>query len=88
MKIINLEEAYKLLEGAHAVQMQDNHLVYPSMFKLTGNDDNEFMRLSDGYSLRFLEKNNRKVRLNHVYMIMRANNMDIRIIILEPKKLE
>jgi hypothetical protein len=87
MKTIPLEEAYKLLEDVLAVQMLDNYLVYPSMFKLTGDDDNEFMRLSDGFSLRFIEKNNREVRINDMYMIMRANNMDIRIILLDPRKL-
>jgi hypothetical protein len=87
MKTIPLEEAYELLESALAVQMMDNYLVYPSMFKLTGDDDNEFMRLSDGFSLRFLEKNNREVRINNIYMIMRANNMDIRIILLNPREI-
>ena len=87
MKTMPLEEAYELLESALAVQMMDNYLVYPSMFKLTGDDDNEFMRLSDGFSLRFLEKNNREVRINDIYMIMRANNMDIRIILLNPREI-
>lgn len=49
MKTITLEEAYKLIESASAVIVDDNVVTYPSLYELTGNPDDEwlFMKWED-----------------------------------------
>lgn len=70
MKKITLEEAFKILENASALVVDDNALVYQSLYDLNGDDDNEFLFLSytdkrrkDKWHLKFAEKDNREVEV-------------------------
>jgi hypothetical protein len=63
MKIMPLKEAYQLLENASAVIIEDDIVLYPSLWELRDDDTNEFLffRWDDGgleYDLTFKEGNN------------------------------
>lgn len=61
MKTITLQEAFSLIQEATAVIVDDNALVYPSQYELTGEDDNEWLYLSweeefVDFALTFIEE--------------------------------
>lgn len=61
MKTITLQEAFSLIQEANAVIVDDNALVYPSQYELTGEDDNEWLYLSweeelVDFALTFIEE--------------------------------
>jgi hypothetical protein len=65
-KTITLQEAYTLLEGASALMVDNNILVYAGLNDLTGDDRNEFLYLrweddGRGYTREFEEGFNREV---------------------------
>jgi hypothetical protein len=61
-KKITLQEAYELIGNASAVIIDDNALMYPSLWELTGEADNEWLYLGwddeDGneYAIKFIEE--------------------------------
>lgn len=62
MKIISLDEAYDIIQGATAVIVNNDTLVYPILHDLETKDNNVFMSLEcDGKILKFTEGDNRKV---------------------------
>jgi len=69
MKTISLEEAYNILEQASAI-IVDDAVIYPSLWELNGDDNNEFLYLSwtdadyNEFSLKFIEGDNREVELS------------------------
>ena len=98
MKTIPLEEAYKILEDASAVIINDSIVVYPALSDLEYSDENEFMYFQwddEGleYYLKFCEGDNQEVKICGSSMFLfdtDANDEDdhTQITILTTKKLE
>jgi hypothetical protein len=68
MKTITLKEAYRILEDASAVIIDDDVVLYPSLDPISGDELNEFLffRWDDGgleYTLAFNEEDNQEVKL-------------------------
>ena len=94
-KKISLEEAYKIIENASAVIIDESALVYPSLWDLDGDDDNEFLYLSwedegSEYSLKFREGDNREVEVSGCCLFLYDTDADdetchTQITILVPK---
>ena len=95
MKTITLKEAYNILQDASAVIINDDVVLYPSLWQLRDDDTNEFLffRWDDGgleYTLTFKEGNNQEVKLVGSSMFLYAEG-DIdhtQITILTTKELE
>ena len=99
MKTIPLEEAYKILEDASAIIIDDNVLVYPALSDLEFSDENEFMYLTwsdedgQGYTLKFEEGDNQQVKVSGSSIFLldtdaEADEDAIQITILTTKELE
>jgi hypothetical protein len=104
MKTIPLEEAYKMLEESSAIIVDNNGLMYPSVWGLTGDDSNEFLYLSwtDGdyneFNLQFVEGDNLEVEVSgsslflkdkdHKKYSTRKHSGSTQITILQVKELE
>jgi len=99
MKNIPLEEAYKILEDASAVIIDDNVLVYPALADLEFSDENEFMYITwsddEGreYALKFAEGDNQQVKVSGSSIFLldtdaEAEEDAIQITILTTKELE
>jgi hypothetical protein len=99
MKKITLEEAYRILQNASAVIIDDNALIYHSLYDLEGDDENEFLYLSwddedgCGFSLKFAEKDNREVTVSGCCMFLYDTDSEgeddhTQITILNPTNLE
>jgi hypothetical protein len=68
MKKITLKEAYNILGNASAIIIEDNAVVYLSLYELEDDDTNEFLYLKweddgQGYSLKFNEGDNQEVEV-------------------------
>jgi hypothetical protein len=68
MKKITLKEAYRMLEDASAVIIDNDVVLYPSLQELEEDDTNEFLffRWDDGgleYTLTFEEGDNQEVKI-------------------------
>jgi hypothetical protein len=68
MKKITLKEAYNILGNASAIIIEDNAVVYPSLYELEDDDTNEFLYVQwdnegEGYSLKFNEGDNQEVKI-------------------------
>ncbi len=68
MKKITLKEAYRILEDASAVIIDNDVVLYPSLQELEDDNTNEFLyfRWDDGgleYTLAFNEEDNQEVKL-------------------------
>lgn len=60
---ITLEQAYKILKKSDGVDVNTDY-TFPSMSELTGEDENEWMRIeTDGY-YKFAEGNNREIEVD------------------------
>jgi len=99
MKTIPLEEAYKILEDASAVVVDDNVLVYPALSDLEFSDENEFMYLTwtddegQEYALKFAEGDNQQVKVSGSSIFLldtdaEAEEDAVQITILTTKELE
>jgi len=98
MKKITLKEAYDILEKASAVIIDDNALVYRSLWELDGNDENEFLYLSwendrDEYNLKFCEGDNKEVKVSGSSLFLYDTDADdetclTKLTILVPQTLE
>ncbi len=95
MKTISLKEAFRMLEDASAVIIDDNFLVYPSLSDLKEDDTNEFMYLSwenEGfeYSARFEGWRNQEVEVvgSSMFLYAEGDNDHTQITILITKELE
>jgi hypothetical protein len=99
MKNIPLEEAYKILEDASAVIIDDNVLVYPALKELEFSDENEFMYLTwtddegQEYALKFAEGDNQQVKVSGSSIFLldtyaEAEEDAIQITIITTKELE
>ena len=98
MKTITLKEAYRTLSLATAVIIDENALVYPSLWELTGEAENEFLYLSwedEGcdYSLKFNEADNLEAKIEGCCLFLfdtDANDDDdvTLLTILAPKQLD
>lgn len=99
MKNIPLEEAYKILEDASAVIIDDNVLVYPALSYWNFSDENEFMYLTwtddkgQEYDLHFAEGDNQEVKVSGSSMFLIDTNAEAeedatQITILTTKELE
>lgn len=93
-KTITLQETVKILTDSAAVIWDDNFLCYPSVADLTGEDDNEFLRLfvvdDEGleYEVRFAEGLNRSVAVVSGCMFLTdTEGNEVQISILVPAKL-
>ena len=69
MKTITLKEAYRILEDANAVIIDNDVVLYPSLEPISGDELNEFLffRWDDGgleYTLKFLEGDNQEVKVS------------------------
>jgi len=69
MKKITLKEAHIILEKANAVILNDDVVLYPSLWELRDDDTNEFLyfRWDDGgleYTLTFKEGDNQEVKVS------------------------
>jgi len=78
---ITLKEAYQILENASAVIIDENALVYPSLWELDGTDENEFLYLSweeggTDYSLKFAEGDNREVEVSGCCLFLYDTDAD------------
>ena len=98
MKTITLKEAYRILEDASAVII-DDVVLYPSLWELTDDETNEFLYLeweNDGgrlFTLKFNEGDNQEVKVVGSSMFLYdtdANGEEdhIQITILTTKELE
>ena len=69
MKTIPLKHAHELIEGAPAVIVNHDALMYPSVEDLNGEPDNEFLYVSwtdaDGllFEIKAVEENNQNVKV-------------------------
>jgi len=98
MKKITLKEAYAILENASAVIIDDNALVYPSLWELDGDPENQFLYLSwenegHDYSLKFCEGDNTEVAVVGSSLFLYDTDADdetchTQITILVPQTLE
>ena len=99
MKTIPLEEAYKILEDASAIVVDDSVLVYPALEDLEFSDENEFMYLTwtddegQEYTLKFAEGDNQEVKVAGSSMFLLDTDAEgeedaIQITILTTKELE
>lgn len=99
MKTIPLEEAYKILEDASAIIVDDGVLVYPALSDLEFSDENEFMYLTwtddegQEYILKFAEGDNQDVKVAGSSMFLLDTDAEddtdvIQITILTTKELE
>ena len=76
MKKIPLQEAYKILEDASAIIVDDGVLVYPALAELEFSDENEFLYITwsdeDGqeYDLHFAEGDNQEVKISGSSMFL------------------
>ena len=98
MKKITLKEAFRILEDASAVIINDDVVLYPSLWELRDDDTNEFLffRWDDGgleYNLAFKEGDNQEVKLVGSSMFLYDTNSEgeedhTQITILTTKELE
>jgi hypothetical protein len=100
MKSIPLEEAFKILQDADAIIVDDGALVYPALSTLDFSDDNEFMFIiyddDEGltYELSFYEGDNQEVSISGSSMFLYTRDSDgasgdhTQITILTTKELE
>ena len=98
MKTITLKEAYCILSLATAVIIDENALVYPALWELTGEGENEFLYLlweDEGcdYSLKFAEEDNLEAKIEGCCLFLYdtdANDDDDQtmLTILTPKQLD
>jgi hypothetical protein len=98
MKTITLKEAFRILEDASAVIINDDVVLYPSLQELEEDDTNEFLyfRWDDGgleYTLTFNEGDNQEVKIVGSSMFLYDTDADgeedhTQITILITKELE
>jgi hypothetical protein len=98
MKTVTLKEAFRILEDASAVIINDEVVLFPSLSELTEDHTNEFLFFRwdwDGneYSLKFCEGDNQKVNLVGSSMFLFDTDADgeedhTQITILITKELE
>ena len=98
MKKITLKEAYGILQNASAIIIENNAVIYPSLYELEDDDTNEFLYLKWddeglGYSLKFNEGDNRDVKIVGSSMFLYDTDSEgeedhTQITILEAKELE
>jgi len=95
MKKITLKEAYRILEDASAVIIDDDVVLYPSLSELKEDDTNEFLffRWDDGgfeYVVRFEEWRNQEVEVvgSSMFLYAEGDNEHTQITILTTKELE
>ena len=74
MSVITLGKAWDLLNNCVAVVVNDEHLSFPSLDLLKG-DDNEFLFVGwecdkVKFNMKFLEKDNQEVRVNGFEMYL------------------
>ena len=98
MKKITLKEACDILENASAIIIEDNAVIYPSLYELEDDDTNEFLYVQwdnegDVYSLKFNEGDNQEVEVIGSSMFLydtdaEGDNDHTQITILTTKELE
>jgi hypothetical protein len=98
MKTITLKEAYQILEDANAVIIDNDVVLYPSLWELRDDETNEFLffRWDDGgleYTLTFKEGDNQEVKVVGSSMFLHDTDSEgeddhIQITILITKELE
>ena len=99
MKTITLEEAYKILQDASAIIIDDSVLVYPALSDLEFSDENEFLYITwtddegQEYDLHFAEGDNQQVKVSGSSIFLldtdaEAEEDAIQITILTTKELE
>ena len=99
MKSIPIEEAYKILEDASAIILDDGVLVYPALSDLEFSDENEFLYITwtddegQEYDLHFAEGDNQQVKVSGSSIFLldtdaEAEEDAIQITILTTKELE
>jgi hypothetical protein len=94
MKEITLKEAYEILENASAIVVDDNVLVYPGLYDITGDLKNEFLYISwenDGeeFEIKFLEGHNQTCTIAGSSLFLKdSEGEDTQISILTTKTLE
>lgn len=69
MKTITLNEAYKILEDASAIIINDSVLTYAELADLKNDESNEFLYIEwdeegEGYNLKFCEGENKEVKVS------------------------
>lgn len=93
MKLISLEEAYSLLEQCAAVVVDNNAVVYPSLWGLTDDEEDDFLYLSwedegDEFNLKFSQGPNGQVKVeNGIMYLIESKGEVISLLLLEPKKI-
>lgn len=93
-KKITLKTAYQILEDCSAVIIDDDVLIYPSLDDLTGEGDNQFLRLKwedEGleFHLRFEEEDNQEIIISGSSIVLKDTKGDeAQLTILVPKDLE
>ena len=100
MKSISLKKAYRILEDAVAVIVNEHALVYPSLWELNGEKNNPFLYLSwddngNEYTLTFSEDDNKKVEVEGCNLYLYDKNANCRddedvtiLTILGPKQID
>ena len=98
MKTITLSEAHYILSCAKAVIIDDDAVVYPTLWPLDGEKENEFLFLSwefdgDTYKLKFAEGDNEEAKIEGCCLFLYdtdANDDDDQtmLTILTPKQLD
>jgi hypothetical protein len=95
---IPLKNAYALLEEASAVIVDDYALMYPALYELKDDPDNEFLLLAweeDGkeYILHFTEEKNQTVKVSGTSLFLYEENSEgpddhVQISLLKTQTLE
>ena len=98
MKTITLKEAYQILLDANAVIIDNDVVLYPSLWELTDDETNEFLYFQwknrgREYNLKFNEGDNQEVKVVGSSMFLYDTDSEgeddhIQITILITKKLE
>lgn len=94
MRNITLEKAFKLLDNASAIILDDEILVYQSLSGLTDEDDNEFLFVTwsdykgDEYYNCFRQGENEIIEISDSSMFLTDTEGDLcKITILTEKKI-
>jgi hypothetical protein len=95
MTYITLKEAFAILESASSVIVDDDAVVYPSIYELTEKPNEEFLFLQwadddfNEFSVAFREGDNQQAKVSGCDLFLKDSDGDeTKLTILAPKNVE